>query len=389
MLKNKLGDFAMGNKILFVRTVPQDFNPNGYNVQGFGLGKAFCKMGYDFDFISFTKGKEESSVYYEYNGHKLNFIKKKRFRWFRTGINLNILKEDLDKYDFIITNEYGQYMTYAFSQSKFSDKVVMYSGPYYNLFKIPFASPFYDVLFSKKINKGLKHKFVKSELAKEFLENKGFTDLKVLGVGLDIERFDADIEITSEVKELMSYMNSNKCLLYVGALSDRKNFPFLLDVYSKIRKQNSDVKLVIIGKGKKTYVNKYMNKLSHDDRENIFMLEKVDNSQLKYIYPLARAFLLPSKLEIYGMVLLEAMYLGAPVVTSWNGGSSVLINGKNTGQIVKKFDVKQWAVATQKYLDDSEFAKEVADNAKSLIEKEFVWDVLAKKILEEVKSTIL
>lgn len=374
----------MNKKILFVRTVPQDFNPNGYNVQGFGLGKAFCKLGYDFDFLSFTRGKEETSTYYEYNGHKLNFIKKRRFRWFRTGINLSVLKDGLEKYDFIITNEYGQYMTYAFSQSKFSDKVVMYSGPYYNLFKIPFASPFYDAFFSKKINKGIKHKFVKSELAKEFLEKKGFTDLKVLGVGLDIERFTSDINIADDVKNLISYMNTNNCLLYVGALSDRKNFPFLLEVFSKVRKNNPDIKLVVIGKGKKSYVNKYMNKLSRTERESIFMLEKIDNPQLKYIYPLAKAFLLPSKLEIYGMVLLEAMYLGAPVITSWNGGSSVLINEKNTGQIVNEFNVDLWAEAVQKYLDSTKYAKEVTDNARTLIEKEYVWDVLAQKILREV-----
>lgn len=375
----------MGNRILFVRTVPQDFNPNGYNVQGFGLGKAFCKLGYDFDFVSFTKGKAESKTIYECNGHKLNFIKKRRFRWFRTGINLSILNDDLDKYDFIITNEYGQYMTYAFSQSKYSDKVVMYSGPYYNMFKIPFVSPLYDRLFSPKINKGIKHKFVKSELAKEYLENKGFTDLKILGVGLDIERFKTDTEIDEKVEKLISYMKSNDCLLYVGALSDRKNYPFLLELFQVVRKTNPDVKLVLVGKGEKKYINKYMNELNENDKKSIFRLEKIDNSQLKYIYPLAKAFLLPSKLEIFGMVLLEAMYLGAPVITSWNGGSSTLIYGRNSGQIVREFDTLQWAEAVQKYLDDEDYVNVVTNNAKKVIESEFVWDVLAKKIINYIE----
>ena len=49
-------------KILFVRTVPYEFNANTYNVQGFGLGKAFCKLGYDFDFI-FQK-KEIANIFY-------------------------------------------------------------------------------------------------------------------------------------------------------------------------------------------------------------------------------------------------------------------------------------------------------------------------------------
>ena len=180
-------------------------------------------------------------------------------------------------------------------------------------------------------------------------------------------------------------MKSNDCLLYVGALSDRKNYPFLLELFQVVRKTNPDVKLVLVGKGEKKYINKYMNELNENDKKSIFRLEKIDNSQLKYIYPLAKAFLLPSKLEIFGMVLLEAMYLGAPVITSWNGGSSTLIYGRNSGQIVREFDTLQWAEAVQKYLDDEDYVNVVTNNAKKVIESEFVWDVLAKKIINYIE----
>lgn len=372
-------------KILFVRTVPYDFNANTYNVQGFGLGKAFCRLGYDFDFLCFSSKEEKEYVLCEESGHKVTVIVKKRLRLFRTGINLSICnKEFLSQYEFVISCEYGQFMTYALSKA--SDNVVMYSGPYYNLFMLPFMSPIYDAIFTKAMNKNLQCKFVKSELAKEYLEKKGYADLVNIGVALDIERFDEDVAIQPETQKLMQFMKSNRCILYVGALSDRKNYPFTLEVYKKVLADNPDVKLVLIGKGDQAYIDKYMGQLSKVERAGVYRLERIDNAQLKYIYPLAKAFLLPSKLEIFGMVLLESMYLGAPVVTSWNGGSSTLIDGRNTGIIVKKFDVDQWKKAVQEYLDDENLSKRTTAAARELIAKEFTWDVLAKKILGTTKG---
>ena len=129
-----------------------------------------------------------------------------------------------------------------------------------------------------------------------------------------------------------------------------------------------------------------MRKLSDTQKAGIYHLDRIDNAQLKYIYPLAKAFLLPSKLEIFGMVLLEAMYLGAPVITSWNGGSSTLIEGRNTGVIIKEFDAFLWKNAVEKYLNNEAYAHKVVQSAKKLISKEFTWEVIAKKMLEEVKE---
>lgn len=376
---------SSNKKILFVRTVPYDFNVNTYNVQGFGLGKAFCRLGYDFDFLYFSKKGNSEYILYEENGHKLKVISKPRIRLFRTGICMEICnKEFLKQYDFVISCEYGQYMTYALSKA--SDNVVMYSGPYYNLFKLPFVSPIYDALFTKSINKNIKYKFVKSILAKEFLEGKGYTNVESIGVALDIERFDADIELHPDTKKLTDYMQANRCILYVGALSDRKNYPFILEVYKKVRRDNPDVRLVMIGKGEKRYVDKYMATLTNVERNGIYWIERMENAQLKFVYPLANAFLLPSKLEIFGMVLLESMYLGAPVVTSWNGGSSTLIDGRSTGIIVREFDSDKWKAAVQKYLDDKSYTAEVTHNAHELVANEYVWDALANKILERIKQ---
>lgn len=379
-------------KVLLIRSTPNDIDINAYNVQQVGIGKAFCDKGFNFDFITFKKNAPRNQfVFYENGECQAKCIELPRKRFFRWGINTDICNEEfLKQYDLIICQEYYQLETYLISRK--SDKVVMYSGPYYNMFMPKFLSPIYDFLFTKKINRQIKHKFVKSVLAYDFLQKKGYSGLENVGVALDTTRFE-NVEILPETQKLIDFMKVNHCILYVGALSDRKNYPFLLEVYKKVVEKRSDIKLVIIGKsrvsaiekllGKKDddYAAKYNDKLSPEINDGIYHLERLDNPQLKYIYPLAKAFLLPSKLEIFGMVLLEAMYFGAPVVSSRNGGSLTLMEDGTCGQIVSEFDSELWRDAIFRYIDNPEYASSVVEEGKKKIADEYTWDFITDKIL--------
>ena len=368
------------HKILFVRTASNEINLNQYNLQGVGLGKAFVDLGYDFDYLYLSKKDEYEKIVYENNGHRLMMISKHRIRVFRTGICPKICsREFLSQYEYVISCEYGQYMTYLLSKN--SDNVIMYSGPYYNLFKIPVTSYAYDALYTKAENENIKYKFVKSVLAKEFLEEKGYDNVHVVGVGLDTDGFKEKVEKDSKVEKIEKYMKNNKCLLYVGAISDRKNFPFLIQVFKEINKMHPDIKLVIVGKGDRSYIKKYTKDLDKQQRESIKFAGAVDNKQLRYIYPLAKVFLLPSKQEIFGMVLLEAMYLGTPVISSLNGGSKTMINTDENGIVIEDFDVDKWVEAINKYLTDIGFRNEILHNARKTIEDNYTWDKIAQKML--------
>lgn len=385
-------------KILLVRSTPNDIDIKGYNVQQVGLGKAFVDLGYDYDFITFKKDKNSchETIFYEKDRNRACCIEKPRKRFLRWGINTEICKKEfLDKYDLIICQEYYQLESYLISRN--TDKMVLYSGPYYNMFLPKFLSPIYDRLIGPKLNKNVRKIFVKSVLAKQFLASKGYSNIKNIGVALDTERFSEDVVPTKETQELMAFMKLNKCILYVGSLIERKNYPFLLKTYEELLKLEPDVKFVVIGKshvsgiqrtlGKKDdeYANKLNAQLPETVKRGIYHIERLPNPQLKYIYPLAKAFLLPSKLEIFGMVLLEAMYLGTPVVTSRNGGSMTLIDGKDTGQMVEQFDTALWVDAIRKYLNDDDYAKSVVAKAQKLIEERYNWNSLANEFLQTIQ----
>ncbi len=387
----------MTKKILLIRNTPYDAIPNEYNIQEMGIGKAFCRLGYNYDHICFKKKDQKEWTFYEQNGCCAKYIEKPRTRFIRWGYNGSLLeKEFLEQYDIIISREYYQIMTYLLAKN--GKNVSMYNGPYYNLFMFKFFSPIYDFLFTKSLNKNLKGKFVKSVLSKEFLEKKGYTDVVNVGVGLDTERFDNEIEIKPETQVLIDYMQQNRCLLYVGALSDRKNYPFLLDVYKKVLAKCPDVKFVMIGKSKVSalaklfgikddaYAKKYFDRLPKNVQDGIYHVPSIDNAQLKFIYPLARAFLLPSKLEIFGMVLLEAMYLGAPVISSRNGGSMTIIEGHDSGIIIDRFDVDLWANAAVKLIEHPQETAAMVARGKEIVTKEYSWDAIAKKMLKVIEE---
>lgn len=383
----------MNKKILYVRSAPYDVDINGYNIQEIGLGKAFCELGYDFDFIAFKKSSPYRNIIFYNNGTNIaRYIEKPRIRVDRCGINFNVCKKEfLKRYDIIICSEYNQIESYLISRN--TKNAVIYSGPYYNIFLLKFLSYIYDAIFTKLIDRNVRCIFVKSELAHLFLKKKGYTKLYTLGVALDTLRFDNEKIIKPETHKLIDYMTCNRCILYVGALSDRKNLPFLLDTYQKVLEKEPDVKFIMIGKsvinpikklfGEKDsdYERKCIAKIPQKVKDGIVRIQRIDNPQLKFIYPLAKAFLLPSKMEIFGMVLLEAMYLKTPVITSYNGGSATLIEGKETGLIVKDFNPDLWADAIRKYLNNPLYVEKVKKNAHNLIASQFNWKNLANQII--------
>lgn len=388
----------MTKKILMLRPAPWDSDFKAYNIQEVGIGKAFCRLGYDYDYVCLNTHPKEPWIFYEAeNGCKGRYIEKPRKRFLRWAFNNEVTsREFLSQYDIVISREYYQPMTYQCSCHH--DNVSMYNGPYWNMLMFKISEPLYDFFVTRKMTRTLKHVFVKSGLSKEFLAKKGYRNMVNVGVGLDMERFDNEHTIKPETQEIVDFMNANKCLMYVGHLDANKNLPFMFQLYQELLKEEPELKFLMIGKsvssafsklfGKKDedYAKEEFAKLPEKVRNGIKHIKRVENTQLKFIYPLAKAFVLPSKLEIFGMVLAEAMYLGAPVVTSRNGGSTSLIEGRETGIMIDTFDVTIWKEAVLKLILNPEYSQKLKDNAHEIIATEYTWDAIAKKMINEIEK---
>lgn len=376
-------------KMLYLRNGPYIPQINSYNMQEIGFCKALSNNGWNCEILYYSnKNKDEVIYCNKKNNTTIKILWRKGLKILRTGIYPSLfLNGKLNRYQLIITTEYSQIMSLLISF--FSSKVVLYTGPYYNLFKIPALSFIYDLLFTKIINTKMKHIFCKSKLAADYLQKKGYSKISVLGVGLDTSIYE-NIEILESTKPIQIILQKFNCLLYVGSIDDRKNFSFLLKVFVLLKQSYDypDVKLVIIGKGEQKYIERNLISLSNEMKKDIFFFEKIENTQLQYIYPYAKCFLLPSKHEIFGMVLLESMYFGCIPISSQNGGSLTLIKHGENGFIVDNFDENLWVKQIKIILDNNMLRKKMSNEAIKTIKKEFLWDCLVNKFLSKYEKQV-
>ncbi len=380
-------------KILIVRTYPSVLNIDNYNSQEIGLAKAFVRAGHTCD-ICYYAGNVSSYV------QNINFDNDKEIKifWLRSfsilknGFFLG-LNKIVKQYDLIQVSEYDQitsWYLYTFSNKP----VYVYHGPYDSDIskKHLLKCKIIDLLLLNKKNTNKTMVFTKSELASDSVRKHGFKNVVTVGVGLDFDRL---INDSDSIPPFCEKLASEKCdegyklITYIGVLEERRNIKFLFEVFAEVAKKEDNARLLVIGTGKQNYVNEcfeYAEQLNILNK--IIYIKSLSQAELSSVYKISDVFVLPTKFEIFGMVLLESMLLETPVVTSLNGGSSTLITEQKYGTIVQEFKVDKWADAVLAYLHDENLSLNTAKAAKERIISDFSWNKIADKILKANKDKI-
>lgn len=191
--------------------------------------------------------------------------------------------------------------------------------------------------------------------------------------------------ITSQgfAREVLRLPKDKKILLSIGHLEEYKGHKYLINSMKKIIESRRDVNLYIIGKGT---MEKYLQSLieQYGLQDHVFLAggNKTDED-LFYWMNSCDIFVLPSLKESFGIVQIEAMACGKPVVATYNGGSEDIILDRRLGNLVKPKDIDELARAILSALDrewDKEFILEYG--------KRFAWNNIAKKIIQIYKQVL-
>lgn len=377
-------------KVLIVRMYPDVLNIKNYNCQEIGLAKALIRKGNQCDIVLYTdKDEYEEDVLFDKDTKRIHVYYLKAKSFLKNAIFSKRLYEIAEKYDVIQTAEYDQ-IGNVLLKKKVGSKMVIYHGPYASEYTKGYQKKclLSDLYFM--FHKDYKDTpcLSKSKLATEFLKSKGFKNITTVGVGLDTERFESVNEPSEQIKSLMLKKKNEglKYLLYIGKLEDRRNILFLIDACENVLKNNENVRLVLVGKGEKTYVDKcFEYAKSKGILDRIIYYESIPQLELPNLYKNCDIFLLPTQYEIFGMVLLEAMYFGMPVITTLNGGSSTLIENGNNGIISDLKNGERWTDSIVKVLDSEELETEISNNARKQIKENYTWDSLANNFIKIYK----
>lgn len=172
-------------------------------------------------------------------------------------------------------------------------------------------------------------------------------------------------------------------IISFGILEYVKGFDLLIKAFAKlIEKQNGEFFLRIGGRGtkfKKLY--KLARELGIEDRVSLHGY--IPREEVMREMQLANLFVLPSRFEAFGVVLIEAMATGCPVISTYSGGPSHIVT-QNAGLLVEPEDVDALAKAMEKiYLNYNSYIPElIRTEVIQNYTKEVIRDKYHKLILD-------
>lgn len=186
----------------------------------------------------------------------------------------------------------------------------------------------------------------------------------------------------SKALEIIKLPKDRKIIFMFSYLTERKGFQYLIDSMNEIVKVRKDVLCFIGGSGP---MRRKLEAKIHNLglQEYIKLIGYVPDDKIAYWLNAADLFVFPSLSESFGVVLIEAMACGKPVIATRNGGSEEIIISEDYGLLCEPGNSKMLAekilIGLNKEWDREKILKYA---------KRFTWENSAKEIIEIYKLLI-
>jgi D-inositol-3-phosphate glycosyltransferase len=233
-----------------------------------------------------------------------------------------------------------------------------------------------------------------AELAQlQWLYQADVRKISIIPPGVDLSHFypiSAD-----EAKDFIGVPPCEKMLLFVGRIEPLKGIDMLIKALALMRQRDVFVCLSVIGgeeaNGQETG-NAEMTRLKVMCEEAgvsdlITFLGKRGQDTLPYYYSAADAVVMPSFYESFGMVALEAMACGTPVVASQVGGLAFLVQDGITGFTVPVDDPEALAERLTELVQDHGLRHTMSTQAVALAHQ-FSWERIAERVIALYENVI-
>jgi glycosyltransferase involved in cell wall biosynthesis len=207
--------------------------------------------------------------------------------------------------------------------------------------------------------------------------------IEVIPCGTDIENFQAIPK--SEARSQLGFKPDQQIALYVGRFDPRKGIETLVRACAQLQ-ENPDLHLVIVGGSDPTQLDGQERLRIETIVEGLGLSEqttfvgRVGHDRLPLYYTAADVCVIPSHYEPFGLVAIEAMACGTPVVASAVGGLKFSIVPEETGLLVPPQNVEAFADAIKRILSDELWAKKLRRQASERVQRNFSWSGVAAQL---------
>jgi len=236
--------------------------------------------------------------------------------------------------------------------------------------KLGFLLPFYKKMFLQRVlNSAVKIVVPTRDYVNLISKKYSIPKIKIYKIpnGVDLKYFRS---VSTEVHNPVR-------LLFVGRLSKPKNIPLLIKSFKLVTCNNQrNAELHIVGEGEEK--NKISNIIKKEGLEKEILLHgALLGEDLYDIYSYSDIFILTSECESFGLVLIEAMASGLPVVVSDITSVKNIVKNNVTG-LLAKLTPEDFAQAVVKLLDNPQLRKKLIKNGREEA-KNYDWNKIVQK----------
>lgn len=212
-----------------------------------------------------------------------------------------------------------------------------------------------------------------SGAARHFINRYFPGDYRIIPNGVDLDRF-ASAEPFEELRD--GTLN----ILFVGRFEERKGLIHLLKAYHRLRKRKVDARLLVVGAGPKE--REYRRFVGLRGIRDVEFLGRVDDEAKVRYFASADIYCAPNTgQESFGIVLLEAMAAGVPIVASDIHGFKRVVERNVQGILVEPRNHRALAAALYALARDPDLRDEMGE-AGRLRAPEFTWDRVTERIVD-------
>ena len=258
---------------------------------------------------------------------------------------------------------------------RFSDAVnigtfhASHGSPGYN-----FGWPITKIMLNRRRRK-LSGKIAVSKPAMGFASKYIPGPYSIIPNGIDLTHFSPD------VLPIEQFCDGKMNILFVGRLEKRKGFSYLLKAYQQVKEEIPRCRLIVVGPGTRLR-KKYDRLVRRHKIKDVVFTGYTTYEDLPRYYKTADIFCSPATdRESFGIVLLEAMATGKPIIaTNIEGYASVLTDGEE-GLLVPPKDAKELARALITLMSDKSLRQRMGDQGLATAQ-EYNWEKVARMVLD-------
>ena len=211
-----------------------------------------------------------------------------------------------------------------------------------------------------------------SPAAHKYVHNFFPRDYRIIPNGIDVDHF------TDHAVPWPEYQDGKTNILFVGRLEKRKGLRYLLEAYSRLKWEYPDIRLIVVGPGNLDKVSQSI--LSARNPQDVVLVGGVSYQDLPRYYASADIYCSPATgQESFGIVLLEAMACGKPIVASAIEGYMGIVKDGEQGLLFPRRDSEALAETLAVLINHPDYAARLGSTGRKMVEQ-YRWNVVARQV---------